>query len=229
MHDHDQPPFRPEPPPDDLPAAWLAAAAGAGPLEAVRAADLDLPIDDDALRDLLQPLPPDARARLAERCAAAFLADAPCDAPPPIPRKRRRWWISAPLAAAAAVVLFLALRTADDLDATLPGEVHAITALRAEPTQSTVRVEAGKWLFLECRAGGRPLTVVEVLAEPDPARQDTPPRSLTWRPHELGPDGGRLHIRAELPPGAWSLTCVVTEAGGDVRVRLAPPAAIVVE
>lgn len=209
-------------PSGELPEPWLAVAEGRmTPEEAFPG--------EPELWQQLAPLDPDARARLADRVLELCPPAAEPERPPApvvaLPASRRRWWVwAAPLAAAAALLLVL-LPSARAPEAVVAGEVRAFSAQRGDPARSELRVPGGEHFFLQCRAPGRALEVVAVRAARSDA-DDPSPRALGFVAEA---DPSVQYVLADLPAGAWSVTCGAVDPASRAFVWLEPATRLLVE
>ncbi|MCB9569099.1 MAG: energy transducer TonB [Myxococcales bacterium] len=162
---------------DEVPEAWLAAAAGEGSLDGL-GEGAGIAGDDTALRELLRPLDLSTEARIADRAVAAYLeeeAASPAfavDEPlaiTEIPRiaavaESRRWWrIGLPLAAAAILVIVV-------LDRPLGDEMRVSASELAGADGGGERATPGAWP--KTVAPGRGVMRSEVPDEAEPEEDE---------------------------------------------------------
>lgn len=223
---------------EQIPAEWLAAAAGELPVEKAIPEGSDP--DVAARRKEFAPLDRAARARIAEHVVTGYLQANP---PPAARGWFRRWWVSLPLTAATASLLTLwsvgavsrlvvLSRHRSIADEPLVGSVHVARAERGADgpgPESALRLAWRDYFDLDCRVEGRALEVVRVRATR--VADAGPPQSywLGGVPLAERPDGATLHLRADPPPGTWQLTCDVYDRDMGRLISLEPPARLVIE
>lgn len=223
---------------EQIPADWLAAAAAELPVEKAIPEGSDP--DVAARREEFAPLDRAARARIAERVVTGYLQANP---PPATRGWLRRWWVSLPLTAATASLLTLwcvsatfglLLRSPANrvhADERLVGSVHLSRAERGADgpgPESVLRLAWRDYFDLDCRVEGRAIEVVRVRA----VRAAADPGESYWLggvPLAERPEGATLHLRADLPPGTWHLTCDVYDRDVGSLISLEPPARLVIE
>lgn len=217
----------------EVPASWLEVAADELPIEAALSAS-----EIEEARELFAPLDANTRERIVERAVEHFLREASRPAAPPdeVPRVRRidgRRWLARlgpPLAAAAAAasLTFVLTHSGGPEHAELTGQVRAASADRAAGETSTLTLKSTDWFYLDCRAEGSSIEIVNVRAARSDAPAQEPPRGLGWEIVAEADDGATLHAAADLPPGTWQVACDAYEPSSGRLLRLAPPASLVV-
>lgn len=207
---------------------WLAASDSESALEAALAANVESSQIETA-RELFSPLAPEDRAKIANRIVTDHLQSA--SEPIPITAApRRRWWLaSLPLtAAAAAAVTLLVVDQRMTAGESSDGTVNISAAVRGSQANSR-EIAAGASFYLDCHAIDREITVVGAHAVPiAPLDGDTTPRLLGGDRVAVTTDGATYHLRADLPPGTWEVTCDVHEPASGRLSTLAPAASLVV-
>lgn len=219
----------------DEPDAWFTAGDSEQALVAALAAHGE-PADLVAAREAFATLPRTTQAKLLDPVLAGYLQSTTPPSGEPTPsihahRRVRAGWLAGLSVAAAAAAALVIFNAAPPTGETLVGEVHFSAAVRGDPARiARQQLASGDWFYLDCRSPGRSITVAGVRAVPmAPLDGDGTPRLLGGERTSTAADGATLHLRADLPPGTWEVSCEVHEAASGRLLTLAPPAVLVVQ
>jgi hypothetical protein len=237
--------------PPGVPSAWLAAVEGRVSV------DEAFP-EPHPMREVFTPLDDAARARIVQRAVemhfAAETTPVSASARGKVsaaePARRSVWarlMLGGSLAWAVAASALLALHglplDRPDRPGLLgggaarlaaAGEVTASSSKRSTDgaqARGALHVPGDDHFVLVCAALDRSLRIIGVDAVRPPGGEPAPLQApgfkvLSQEPHE--PWRARLHVRADLELGAWSVTCTAVDPQGRVRV-LATRASIVID